>query len=373
MIRVALVISNLEFGGAQRQLIELVNASVDMEVSYTLIAMSNVIPLASQLRDRSVVSVIEKRGRFDFSVVPRLSRLLKERRIDVVHGFLFDAEMAARLAGRMSSTLVVGSEKNVNYRIKRIQKNAYRLTHNLRHACIANSNAGAEFNARQLGYSSDHYRVVYNGVDTDRFKLADRRASCEVLGLDPDSRWVGMVGSFKRQKNHSIFLQAARSLLDENPELRVVLAGDTLADGLRGTDEYKHGILSEIERLDFGNRLVMLGNREDIENVYPACDLTVLPSLHEGTPNVALESMACGTPVIASDVSDNRLVIPDGIAGYVVPLNDIEATANAIRKGLSRETRSRLSRQARQHTISEFSTVGFAGKMLDVYRELLES
>ncbi|MDH4055887.1 MAG: glycosyltransferase [Gammaproteobacteria bacterium] len=372
MIRVALVISNLEFGGAQRQLVELVNASQNMDVSYCLVAMSDVIPLAGQLFDPDVVRVLNKRSRFDFTVVPRLARLFREQRIDVAHAFLFDAEIATRLAGTMASTgVVVGSERNVNYRIKRIQKIAYRLTHGMRDACIANSIAGARFNARELGYSSDHYRVVYNGVDTARFHPADRSAACELLGLDPAFRWVGMVGSFKRQKNHSVFLRAARRLLDERQDVRVVLVGDTLADGLRGTNEYKREIVSEIERLDFGDRIAMLGNREDIENVYPACDLTVLPSLHEGTPNVALESMACGTPVVASDVSDNSFVIPNGVAGFVVPLNDIDATGAAMLRCLDTETNAMLSEQARARAEKQFSTDAFARNMLEVYRELL--
>lgn len=370
-IRVALVISNLEFGGAQRQLVELVNASRELDVHYRLVAMSNVNPLAEQLHDPDVLRVVEKRSRFDVSVVPRLARLLRDERTDLVHGFLFDAEMAARLAGRRARTrVVVGSERNVNYRIKRIQKVAYRLTHGMRDACIANSNAGAEFNARQLGYPDGHYRVVYNGVDTERFKPQAREAACRLLGLDTSKRWAGLVGSFKAQKNHAVFLRAARSLFDDIPDLGIVLAGDTLADGQRGTDAYKAGILAEIERLELGDRIVLLGNRADIENVYPACDLTVLPSLHEGTPNVALESMACGVPVVASDVSDNRIVIPDGEVGHVVALNDVAATARAMRSVLDAGTQARLGAQARRHAETRFSNAAFARNMLAVYRQL---
>jgi glycosyltransferase involved in cell wall biosynthesis len=372
MVRVALVISNLEFGGAQRQLVELVNASQQLDVRYFVVSMSEEISLAGQIADPGIVHIVRKRSRFDLSVVPRLARLLRELEVDIVHGFLFDAEIAVRLAGRIAgATAVIGSERNANYRIKKVQRLAYRLTHGMRAACVANSRAGAAFNARQLGYPSDHYRVVYNGVDTDRFCPSDRDTACEQLGLDAGYRWIGMVGSFKRRKNHSVFLKAARRVLDENRDVAIALAGDTLAGGLHGTDEYKREVMEEIESLDFGRRIKLVGNLEDIENFYAACDLTVLPSLHEGTPNVALESMACGTPVVASDVADNRIVIPHGDAGFIVPVNDVNAMADAISRLLNKEVLSTMQVDARAWAKKQFGTTTFARAMLDVYEDVL--
>lgn len=372
MVRVALIISSLEFGGTQRQLIELVNASRQLDVRYFIVSMSGATPLARQLSDPDVVHIVNKNSRFDVSVVPRMAKLLRNLEVDIAHGFLFDAEIAVRLAGRIAgTTAVIGSERNADYRIKKVQRLAYFLTHRLRDSCIANSRAGAVFNAQQLGYDSDHYHVVYNGVDTDRFRPLDRDTACEHLGLDTGYRWIGMVGSFKPQKNHSIFLQAARRVLDEHPDVAIALAGDTLAAGLHGTDEYKREVLGEIENFDFGNRIKLLGNREDIENFYAACDLTVLPSLHEGTPNVALESMACGTPVVASDVADNSIVTPHGKAGLIVPLNDVDGMADAISRLLNEDVLKTMQVRAREWTKEQFGNASFARAMLGVYEEIL--
>jgi len=373
MVRVALVISNLEFGGTQRQLVELVNASQQLDVRYFVVSMSEVISLAGQIADPDVVRIVRKRSRFDLSVVPRMARLLRNLEVDIAHGFLFDAEIAVRLAGRIAgATAVIGSERNANYQIKKVQRLAYRLTHGMRDACVANSRAGAAFNARQIGYPSDHYRVVYNGVDTDRFCPSDRDTACEQLGLDAGYRWIGMVGSFKRRKNHSVFLKAARRVLDENPDVAIALAGDTLAGGLHGTDEYKREVMEEIESLDFGRRIKLVGNLQDIENFYAACDLTVLPSLHEGTPNVALESMACGTPVVASDVADNSIVIPHGDAGFIVPVNDVDAMADAMSRMLNKDVLSTMQVRARAWAIEQFGTAAYARAMLDVYEDVLQ-
>lgn len=373
MLRVALVISSLEFGGTQRQLVELVNASQQLDVRYFIVSMSEATPLARQLSDPDVVRIVHKKSRFDLSVVPRMAKLLRNLEVDIAHGFLFDAEIAVRLAGRIAgTTAVIGSERNANYRIKKIQRLAYFLTHGLRDACVANSRAGAIFNARQLGYQSEHYRVVYNGVDTDRFRPLDRDTGCKRVGLNTGYRWIGMVGSFKRQKNHTVFLRAAKRVLERHPDVAIALAGDTLAAGLHGTDEYKREVLDEIEKLDFDDRIKLLGNREDIENFYAACDLTALPSLHEGTPNVALESMACGTPVVASNVADNSIVIPDGDAGFIVPLNDVDAMADAISRLLDRDVLKTMRVRAREWAIEQFGNAASAHAMLDVYEDVLE-
>src|SRR5688500_4839143 len=115
-IRALLVISNLEFGGAQRQVIELANASDASNAEVHVCSLSPYVPLSSELHFPNRLHVVRKYHRFDVTVVPRLVSLIARLRPDVVHGYLFDAEIAVRLAGRLSSSrLVVGSERNTNY------------------------------------------------------------------------------------------------------------------------------------------------------------------------------------------------------------------------------------------------------------------
>ena len=374
LIKVALVISNLEYGGAQRQLVELTNMGRAAGIEYVLVALSDVVPLADKLTDRNQLYVIQKHFKFDFTVPIRLSRLLRRLEVDIAHGFLFDAEMACRIAALFAGDVIaVGSERNSDYRIKRIQLRAYRLTKSLRTACIANSESGAKYNARMLGYPSDHYHVVYNCVDTDRFCPRDKRQAQEQLGLDPNFSWVGMFGSFKAQKNHKVFFEAARRLIDSNDNVRLLLVGDTLAEGHRGTDEYKKDVLACVDRLGLAAYCNFLGNRQDVESVYPACDITVLPSLHEGTPNVALESMACGVPKIASDVSDNSKVIRNNETGRIVPVNDSAALAQAMRDLLEQSQFANYGSAARDWVCERFSKKALADNMAAVYQELVSA
>lgn len=373
-ICVLIVISNLEYGGAQRQVVDLANSVDPALARIHICSLSAYVPLADRLVDAEHrLHVVTKRFKYDTTVPLRLAALLRRLHADVVHAYLFDAEIAARVAGLLARTpLVVGSERNTNYRLKKVQLAAYAVTKRLVDLVVANSKAGAEFNSRVLGQPPSMYRVVHNGVDTDRFQPADASTIRRELGLGAAEPVVGMFGSFKEQKNHPLFFEAANLVLRDVPDARFLLVGDQLYGGMHGSDAYKDRVMRLVDDLGLRDRCVFAGNRNDVERLYPACDVTVLPSLFEGTPNVALESMACGVPVIATDVADNAAIIPDGLAGYIVPLGDAPALADRVVRVVSdRNRRAQMASAARDWVQREFSTRRLAEKTEAVYRAAL--
>src|SRR5215475_3704204 len=128
-LQVMLVVSNLGYGGAERQVLALEQHLDRQRFAPHICILSSHAALATESELPVSLHVIAKRGRFDFTVVPRLAALLKRLRIDIVHAFLFDAEIAARLAGRLAGVrAVVGSERNSNYQRSGVQQAALRLT-----------------------------------------------------------------------------------------------------------------------------------------------------------------------------------------------------------------------------------------------------
>ena len=100
---VVLVIDDLEYGGAQRQVIELANNIDPERFEVHVCALSNYVPLGKRLKDSERrLHTVPKMNKFDFTVVPRLARLLKSVNADVVHSYLFSADIASRLAGRLA-------------------------------------------------------------------------------------------------------------------------------------------------------------------------------------------------------------------------------------------------------------------------------
>lgn len=367
------VISDLEFGGAQRQVVELANHMDPARFDLHVVALHDYTPLAEHLRDaKRRLHVIQRRGRFDFTVVTRLRRLIKQLGATVVHGYLFDAEIATRIAGRMTGAAVIGSERATDYTISRLNKVAYRLTRPCHHLTIANSRAGAEFNSRLLGQPISAYRVVYNGVDLDRFQPRDGSALRAELGLKAEHRVVGIMASFKPQKNHLLFIEAAAHVIREVPSARFLFVGDELFQGSCDSANQKQQMLARVKELGLDPFCIFVGNRKDVERYYNICDVTCLSSLFEGTPNAALESMASGVPVVATDVSDHRYIIPEGRAGFVVPLGDARSLAAPISKLLlDCALRDEMARSAHAWAAQEFSGARLAEKTEDVYSEAI--
>jgi glycosyltransferase involved in cell wall biosynthesis len=369
-----LVISNLEYGGAQRQVVDLANSLNASGIEAHVCSLSDYVPLASGLWNASSrLHVLNKRGTFDFTVVYRLAELIGRIHADVVHAFLLDAEIAARLAGRLfSNVAVIGSERNTDYRRKWQHSVALRLTRRCVDAIIANSNAGKRFQVRTLGIWPQKIFVVHNGVDTTRFRPGSASHLRKELGIPDQAPVIALFSSFKRQKNHAMFFRMAKRVRDRVPQARFLCVGDELHNGLQGSAEYRGEMLALMESLGLRDVVRCLGNRDDVVDLYNLCDVTVLTSSREGTPNVLLESMACGVPVVATNVADNALVVPDGRAGYVIPFDDDIAMSRRVQDLLTDpDARRRMGARARDWVVQEFSTGALAKKTVNVYQAVL--
>ncbi|WP_025566078.1 glycosyltransferase [Psychromonas sp. SP041] len=373
-IKVLIVISNMEFGGAQRQIVELVNNVDRNKFELHVCSLSNYTPLTEQFKQGTSLHIIHKKSKFDFSVVFKLTKLIRKQRFDVIHSYLFDAEIASRLAAKLSNTgvAVIGSERNANYTLKPIQKKAYFITKNLVSDIIANSQSGADYNASQTQQPKNKYHVVYNGVDTTRFNISDKKHIRENLGIDINTKLIGMFASFKLQKNHPFLIAALEQLKQKGNHFKLLLVGDMLHGGLHGSDDYTERVKNEIANSSFAEDVIFLGNKDNIEEIYPACDFTVLPSLFEGTPNVVLESMACGIPCIATNVSDNNRIIEHGHSGYIVELDDIKALTAYMHQLLNDPVQLQVfSQNARNVMINKFSSVKLAENMCNIYKNAM--
>jgi glycosyltransferase involved in cell wall biosynthesis len=371
---VVLVVDDLGFGGAERQVIELANNMDRAAFEVHVCALSNHVPLSSTLRDAEHrLHLIPKKHPLDFTTVPRVARLLRVLGADIVHGFLFRAEIVSRLAGRLARTeLVIGSERNANRVLGRKYVLAYKLTRRCADVIVANSNAGAQSNARMLNRPAAEYRVVHNGVDADRFKPAAAALMREKLALPPACPLIGAFANFKKQKNHAMLFRAFRLVLASFPDARLLLVGDRPVDSPDEAGSYPTQLDRLVDELRIRHRCLFLGHQNDVEHLYPACDLTALSSLHEGTPNVLLESMACGVPVVATDVCDNRYIVRDGEVGYLVAVGDDAAMADRMKTLLgSAVLRQEMGRTARRWVLEEFSSQRLAEKMEAVYLDLL--
>ena len=374
-LSVCLLISSLEFGGAERQVVEMVRTFDRRRVHPIICSLSSETPLAETLPNGGEdLHVVERRARFDVTAVFRVASLLRRYKVDVVHAFLFDAEIVARLAAPLAGVrVVISSERNTDHIRSLLNRVALKLTRPLFDVMVANSNAGKRFNIQAEGLDASRIEVVHNGVDTERF-YPNRQAGLAFrsrLGIPPDAAVVGMVASYKRQKGHDNFLQMASLVRQSVPGAVFLIVGGPAGDRDEGP-QYQNEVRSLSTSLDLDAHCVFLGNQHDMNAVYNACDITALLSRREGVPNVLLESMACGVPVVASNVADNAFIVADGQTGFVVPVNDHTAAAARICGLLEMEdVRDRFSTAARSRVRNEFSLQRAAQKLERIYRQRL--
>jgi glycosyltransferase involved in cell wall biosynthesis len=382
-----LLVSSLEVGGAERQVVELARCLDPARFDLLICSLGTEVPLAESLPDleRRLV-IVPKRGRFDATTVPRVARAMSRARVQIVQSFLFDADLVARCAARLAGApVVIGSERNSDYRRPALQRLCLWLTRPWVDAVIANSEAGRRFTIRTLGMAEADVYAVPNGVDPERFRPRDPALARTALGLPTRGLVVGMVASFKPQKNHLMFLEVAGRVSARFPDAIFVCAGEPLSKpaggprwlragtGLhRDVVGYHEGVARAIEERGLADRCRLLGRVAAVEQVYNACDVTLLTSLHEGTPNALLESMASGVPVVATAVADNAELVPDGRVGHVVPPGDAAAMAARVEELLGDEGRRHaLGAAARKWAEREFSSAALAARTATVYEELL--
>jgi len=348
-LRVALVIGQLHAGGSERQLAELALGLRGGSCAPYVYCLSEVTePFGPLLQKAGVpLRVLPRRHSFELRRVIALARLLREDRIDVVLSYAQAVNLYSFLAVlfyRRSYFLASsrGAELTESPLRSRINGLVYRRSGRV----VVNSRFGAESTTRIYGVSPDQIEVIHNGVDRSRFEYqGGQEEARRALGLPATVPVVGMLGRLTFEKRVDLFLEAARRVISRIPECRflVVGAGD---------------LLEPMKRLatEMGLEVSFTGERHDMDRVLSALDLLALSSDFEGLPNVVMEAMAAGRPVVATDLGGCRELIVDGVTGLLVPVGDPGALAERMIQVLSLPDRGRSLGAAGSERIgSEFS------------------
>ena len=166
-------------------------------------------------------------------------------------------------------------------------------------------------------------RVIYNGVEIDRFADTSlREPARRELGIAPDTVVVCYHGRLVNQKNPETLVELATHLRDTGHANAMVLVA---GDGPR-----REELEAEATRRNLGGAIRFLGRRDDIPSILQASDIAVLPSSKEGFSNALVEAMAAGLPPVATDVGGNAEAVEDGRSGYIIQPGDVEALKTRV-------------------------------------------
>jgi glycosyltransferase involved in cell wall biosynthesis len=364
--RIALCITELDLGGAERCLTELA-VRIDRSRFAPVVYCLGPPPLhedASCLPALAAAGVkvhcLGGRGVWQFPVVAhRLKRLLIAQKPHIAQTFLFHANVLGRIVARRAGVKKVVAGVRVAERGARWHLWLDRLTQAWADRYVCVSQAVADFSAAEIGLPLEKLVVIPNGIDLDKYprQPADLRA----LGIAAGRRVVVFVGRLTRQKGVEWLIEAAPHWLAKLPDCDLLLVGEgPLRASLEGT----------ARAAGIGERVHFAGWRADVPEILAASDLLVLPSAWEGMPNVVLEAMASRLPVVASNVEGVRELLGPGAARQTVAHGDTQVLVDKIvSRMIDRPLSEMLGMENRRRAEEKFGI----SRMVRAYEDLWES
>lgn len=319
---VALVVTDLDVGGAERALVALATRVNRARWSPQVFCLGPHGALVDVLNAAGLppvcLNVSRKRPA---QAVAHLVRAMKVQRPKLVQSFLFHANVAARLAAPLVGSPWVLSGVRVAERQKRWHLTVDRLTAWLATGQVCVSEGVYRFCRDVEGVPADRLTIIPNGVDTTLYDGVVPIPRDQV-GVPEGAHVVLYVGRLDTQKGLSFLLDAAERVAAQRDNWHLVMVGD-------GPD--REDLLQRIAASPrLSPRVQWLGRRSDVPGLLETADLLVLPSVWEGMPNVVLEAMAARRAVVATRVEGSEDLILPGRTGWLVPPRDAEALAGAL-------------------------------------------
>jgi glycosyltransferase involved in cell wall biosynthesis len=210
-----------------------------------------------------------------------------------------------------------------------------------------------------LGIRPGKVYSIPTGIDIGKFMNARGDLVRASLDIEDSDVVVGMASVLRSWKGHEYIVRAIREVVDEFPNVKLVLAGD---------GPWMPTLEIWVREFRLEGKMLLLGHRDDIAEVIQSFDISVLPSYaSEGIPQFILQSMAAGKPVIGTTVGGIPEVVHDGITGFLVPPKDPAAIASAIRSLIADPEKMKAMGEAGRRLVIERHT---AGAMLDALESL---
>jgi L-malate glycosyltransferase len=321
--RVLHVIDSLDLGGAQVVLENLIRHGDSSRFEFEVAAMHGRGQMWERLAALGVpMHSLSPHHKVPL-YVPRLAWKCITRSYDVVHTHLLAANVIAKPVAALCGVRVRINHDHCNDKLTDPRKWALpadTFTNTLSTHIVAVSESTREFLVRHEGIAADRVTTIHNGIDTELYQPQPglRAAAREKWGLPADAFIVGGIGRLAHQKNFELFLNIAAEI----PDAFFVIGG---------TGEDEAALRAQVERLGLGARVRFLGYVGDMPSLWPALDCLLLTSRYEGLPITILEAMACGVPIVASNLDGMREILRDGENAALIPPGELAPFVKALR------------------------------------------
>jgi len=299
-------------------------------VCYIRDARDRVFTIDSRARELGLDYVeIMERHSFDHRIWPALRRIVRERRIDIVHAHDHKTDALTWALARVDPIIPLSTAHGFAGR-SRNERFYYavekRLLARFPHVIAVSQKIKAEL--VRTGSKPDRITVINNGIDHRAFRRSPDAGRQVRQGLDlaPEAPVIGAVGRLEDEKRFDLLIDAIHRLRRKHARATLIIVGE---GSLRPVLEQK------IAALDLGQAVRLVGHRPDIGALHSAFDVFVQSSEREGTPNCVLEAMALETPIVATAAGGTGELVTDGVEGLLVPIHDVPALEAALDQALT--------------------------------------
>lgn len=362
MINVIYLVSRLKQSGPINQAFNIVAGMDKSKCKMIVVTLSPELAQSrmQMYKDASIEVVQLNRKEWDiYGCVRDLKRIIKDRHIDIVHSSGVLPDLCNHFLRKKVATITTLRTEVSNIAewkgrlISWITQKVYIKTIRTIHTPVACSHFLAGSIEKSTGRK---VLVIHNCVNTDFYKPSNNKNEIKKsIGLPPDSRIFISLGSIIRRKNNDILLQYFEQAKKTN-DILVVAGRGELLDGYKA--RYK-------------SPSIIFTGRIDALPYLQAADFLISASLSEGLPNTVLEAIACGVPVILSDIGPHREILETGNVGCIFDANDFKSLENAIAES-GRFEYEKLSGLCRQVALEHFSVKATSNSYLQLYKSIIK-
>jgi glycosyltransferase involved in cell wall biosynthesis len=352
-LRVVQIIAPSKIAGAERSTMALSRGLAARGHRIWLLIKDGSPMIGAAAREGIDVTGVRIAGKLNLFAAPRLMRWIKRHRVDLVATQLSTASLWGSIAAKMLGVPCVATVRALN------TKTCYLLADRI----IVVSNAVKKHLTDQ-GIAPEKIRVVYNGIDLDRFQpVSDLAGAKRAIGFEPNDLIVGVTAHLTRKKGHKYFLEAASRVAAQNPRAKFLFVGD---------GREREALEEQVRAAKLDSKVTFAGFQDNVLPYVAAMDVLVLPTIgKEGFGRVLVEAGAMEKAVISTEIGGTAEVVAHGVSGLVVEAGAVDALAQAMLLLLDDEwLRVQMGRAGRKRALELFSVDHMVAATEAVYREV---
>jgi len=272
--------------------------------------------------------------------------ICKEFKPDIIQGQLWTSNTVSRIVGCITSTPVIVVEQNVYNDRSKERLLVDKILSNYTHKIVAVSEAVKDFIKTKQKIKEDKVIIIQNSIDTKKFENIKSKYLRTELNIKDRTKIIVNVAMLGRTKNQFMIIESLKNIRDE--DFVLLLVGD-------GPD--KEELMKLTEKYRINNKVKFLGWRDDVPQILIESDIFVLPSSQEGLSLSLMEAMYMGKICLASEIPSNKILIKEGVNGFLFPVKDVKKLSEVLKKVINENSIFNKIKDNAKRTITErFST-----------------